>query len=788
MKINKIYISAFGGLKDFTLELSDGLNVIYGENENGKSTVAAFIKAMFYGTGKKTQQLSTSIRQKYTPWDGESMGGRIYFEHAGKQYCLERQFRKSDSTDRILLTDMDTGVATETTESIGQRFFGISAAAFERSMFIGSTGGFLKDDAAQSELSSRLSNIALTGDEDVSYQRIAKRLESARNKVISKSGRAGSFAEDAQKLSALEARLERADEDAKRKAEINANIAEFKAQLSAIQARYIELKGIIESESDLRNREKLEEFIKTQKALDAVNDTLKLKDGSILGKPFAAAVNFGITKYDKISERCDQLKQDIEKLEAAIKLQSETSPEQIKAELELLNDKLNKLISEKEDIVSKELALETDLQNAKSQRDAAEGKKTAANPVLLLLSIISAVLIAAGYMWLGNTAAIVMTAITALLLALSFVIKPKNQAKLIKIDKTIAEKAAAVADIKGEKAALQEKANEISAQITSLTSLLNTDIAVKAQRQADLQEKSTALSAEQEKMTAALNEVLQYFGRYQDANSIEEINEALAGLQEKTEKQGELKLKLSYLKQDLGDISCEEAQQRLSMAADTAAPNNTDFETLKAEFEAVSQKIASLREGITAGTTELKTAFKASENPEDIRREIKLCRERLISKKAFCDAADTAISVLEESSNELCRSYGSEVEELTLSIFKQLTDGAYQGLNVSKSLDMSVEPTNIFGTRDIEYLSQGTTDQAYLSLRLAISKLISKEESLPVILDDSLSQYDDKRTKIAIKFLKDYCNTTQALLFTCHNSICEAAENLGVEIKKPYNK
>ena len=81
MKINKIYISAFGGLKDFTLDLSDGLNVIYGNNEDGKSTVLAFIKAMFYGTGRNTKSLAESVRQKYTPWDNSQMAGRIFFEH-----------------------------------------------------------------------------------------------------------------------------------------------------------------------------------------------------------------------------------------------------------------------------------------------------------------------------------------------------------------------------------------------------------------------------------------------------------------------------------------------------------------------------------------------------------------------------------------------------------------------------------------------------------------------------------------------------------------------------------
>ena len=58
MKLNKIYISAFGGLKDFTLNLNDGLNVIFGNNEDGKTTVATFIKCMFYGTGTKKANLA----------------------------------------------------------------------------------------------------------------------------------------------------------------------------------------------------------------------------------------------------------------------------------------------------------------------------------------------------------------------------------------------------------------------------------------------------------------------------------------------------------------------------------------------------------------------------------------------------------------------------------------------------------------------------------------------------------------------------------------------------------
>ena len=102
MKITKIYISAFGKLKDFTLELSDGMSVIFGENENGKTTVMSFIKMMFYGSSSR-QQKQLSARKKYIPWSGDKPAGRIDFEHDGRRYQLERIFGKTESSDKITL-------------------------------------------------------------------------------------------------------------------------------------------------------------------------------------------------------------------------------------------------------------------------------------------------------------------------------------------------------------------------------------------------------------------------------------------------------------------------------------------------------------------------------------------------------------------------------------------------------------------------------------------------------------------------------------------------------------
>jgi len=183
VKISKIYISAFGGLKDYTLELSDGFNCIFGENENGKSTVSAFIKMMFYGSGRTVKQISKNPRLKYTPWSGDAMGGRIYFEHSGYNYCLEREFKKSDSTDKITLRNLDLG-SSETVESnVGKRFFGLEEAAFERSIFISQAGIFDTNDDANGEIATRLSNIASTGDETTSYQQIVNRINDAQLKL-----------------------------------------------------------------------------------------------------------------------------------------------------------------------------------------------------------------------------------------------------------------------------------------------------------------------------------------------------------------------------------------------------------------------------------------------------------------------------------------------------------------------------------------------------------------------------------------------------------------------------
>ena len=785
MKINKIYISAFGGLKDFTLELNDGLNVIYGNNEDGKSTVAAFIKAMFYGTGRNSKNLADSTRLKYTPWDNSVMGGRIYFEHGGKRYCLEKEFRKSDSTDRITLTDLDSGKTLETSENIGQQFFGLSSTAFERSLFIGN-GDFIKDDAATGEINGKLSNIALTGSEDVSFKSVEKNILNTRNKLISKSGKSGSYNEDLKTYESLCARLQKAEDDAKLKSQLNDKAQEKIAEYEQLGKEYQQLKSIVDREQDIKNREKLTEFLDTKKRLDELNSSLTLTDGTIINETYTGKIEFSINKYKSSTERCEQINQDIENIKDAINLQN-SSPEVTKEQLTTLTNNVNDLLEKKEKYDAEQITLSSNVNDLNEQLTLAQNKKPSPNITLIILSVVLAATGGATAFFVSPIVAAILIVVAAILLTLSFIIRPKNTSELVKLQNELAIANNKLAENKSAINNVQEQINNINARINTLNSVLQADNTIKQQRLDDLAKKSESLQSEQEKLNTAKDEIMSLLSSFNDVDNIEKAIAKLQELKQKAEQQKQIKLQLKTASQYLGNIDYDDARKKLDSMSDSN-DENIDFDDVKRQFESTGERLSSLKDTITTIATELKTSFRNSENPEELKREISSVKEKLDSKKAFCDAADIARDVLEESFYELRRGYGSELEKVTYDIFARLTDGKYKSISVNDTMDLSVEKADVFGTREIDYLSLGTTHQAYLSLRLAIATLISDESTLPIFLDDSLSQYDDTRSEKAMQFLKDYCQNGQGVLFTCHKSICDIAKNKNIEIQTPYKK
>ena len=126
MKLLQCKIENFGKLSDVSFDFSEGVNTFCEENGWGKSTLANFIRIMFFGflNGNKQDKL-VNERKRYFPWQSAKgvYGGSVKFETEGKSYQLNRVFGKKDKDDIFELYDLSTNLPCEDfSENIGVNY------------------------------------------------------------------------------------------------------------------------------------------------------------------------------------------------------------------------------------------------------------------------------------------------------------------------------------------------------------------------------------------------------------------------------------------------------------------------------------------------------------------------------------------------------------------------------------------------------------------------------------------------------------------------------------------
>lgn len=110
MKITDLKIKGFGKLVNKNIHFTDGINVVYGKNEAGKSTTHSFIKAMLFGIAKKKGRASNDVFTKYKPWDLKTpYEGALDYDYNGKSYTVLRNF--DDNVLKIVNSKKNTKLA-----------------------------------------------------------------------------------------------------------------------------------------------------------------------------------------------------------------------------------------------------------------------------------------------------------------------------------------------------------------------------------------------------------------------------------------------------------------------------------------------------------------------------------------------------------------------------------------------------------------------------------------------------------------------------------------------------
>ena len=784
MKIKCVDIASFGKFKNFHLDLTDGLTVIFGENEKGKTTLMAFIRMMFYGNTGKASGIDKNPRKKYRPWNSDLMAGSITFEHEGVTYRLEREFKSSNSTDKISLINLDLNEkqSISGSDDIGAKFFGLTDGAFERSVFIAESSFSAKNESADGEINARLSNIASTGDDDVSAEKVFVRLRTAKEALLSKSRKIGKLDKATASLQELSDKIKVAKETEDKVLALKDSAAAKEQEIADSTAAASLLFDQLKNSDKIKKRNFVLRYIEAEKERATAKEKLTLKDGSFADKAYilslkekAAKIVDAKAKVAENSAALAEKEKDIAALGASLAAMNTAD----NGAVALLEEKLNN--TDKNINACKGV-------NEQLQAEMLAKKSTKKNNLpLIIVGVVIALLGGAAFLLLADqlikTASLCAAFAGVVLFVLGFVIKAKVLPDTTEISAKINENSVKLDMLLKEKETVLEEISKVKAQNNALQIEAASKSALINDKKADLD----ILINETEKLSAlkvaAEEDLATTLGLLKVTNGGAE--ETISALENALSYYDMISSKISVLADNAACSSLSEAEAKLeAYNKDGTVPDlrNEEIDALKERFRAQTDYTGTLKTELTAINEQIKSAVAATPPVAVLEREQEELLEKIKAYAEFTEISDLALSSLDEAFRDLRKNYSEVLDQRTAEIFTKLSSDKYLTVSVSKSMEPSVTTEDAFGTKEADYLSGGTEDQLYLAMRLAVAELITNEgEKLPIFADDPLSQYDDGRVLKATAFLKDYARDKQLVMFTCHSFIKDTAEKLGIK-------
>lgn len=277
MKINQLKINSYGKLKNKEVNLENGINLIQGKNESGKSTLFHFIVNIFYGASKNKKGKEYSDFEKYKPWDEEEFSGKILYElDNGENYEVFRDFKKKNPK-----------VFNENKEEISKEFnidknrgneFFYEQTKIDEQLFLSTIVVNQQDvkleKSEQNILVQKIANLVGTGEDNVSYKIAIDRIN---RRQLNEIGTDRSREKPINKLQAEIEELEKEKSELEKYENLKYGIEEHKNDLQTQieklenENNYLkELKLLIENEKIEKEKIKIQENIKNEN-LERIN-------------------------------------------------------------------------------------------------------------------------------------------------------------------------------------------------------------------------------------------------------------------------------------------------------------------------------------------------------------------------------------------------------------------------------------------------------------------------------------------------------------------------------------
>ena len=691
MKFEK-WNATFGKLDKARLTLAPGLNLIQGDNEAGKSTLSAFLRAMLYGvpTNQRDKAGFLAEKNRYQPWSGAPMEGDLLVEWQGREVLLRRGPKGNSPFGAFQAVDAHTGEAIPelTAAAAGEALIGAEREVFERSAFVGQAN--LSVDGSPA-LEKRIGALLTAGQEEVSYSQVDRRLKDWLNRrKHNKTGRIPALEEE---IARQEALLER-----------------FR---HARRQREEGLAGL--------------EDLRTQKA-ELEQEKADHKTLAFLGK---------WEQYKKAYEEHQAAKAAYE--ETAAHFQNLPSPEALMdAQVQLQQvQTLNAQVKAKQAQVE-EFRLSTAKEPEKARLSGGQVALSMLMGLGVMLGVFALLVFMADLPGSGSAAS----------LAEALTWSPMDFATRAAI--ALASGLAVGIGVGILCLGRNKKQNAAQSQTDWETEL------------AHLEEELTSLTGEKE---TRFTELLAFVHTFAPTVTNEfGITAALS-----RSLHGENRLEPMRERLEAAERVLEMARAALGPDPQppTALPPTPErpYQETVARLAVVNEALSRQERMVAAAEGELRSLG----DPDRVDEALEQAREELSRRREEYDALEQAIDALSKANSTLHQRFNPSLNQRASEILRELTGGKYDTLTLSRTFEAMARQTDAVLPRSVLSLSQGTADQLYLAVRLAVCDLtLPQNDPPPLILDDALANFDEERMALALEHLRKRGERQQILLFTCH--------------------
>ncbi|WP_290772051.1 ATP-binding protein [Anaerofustis sp.] len=813
MKIRKLNIKSFGKFKNKEIEFKDGLNIVYGNNEAGKSTTHRFIQGIFFGFFKpySKNKIYTKEYVRFKPWNSNLYKGSLEFNIGKREYRIERNFDKKNEDFKLFdnITGEDLTDKLPYDASTKQRIISpvikLNSVLYNNTISIAQLGNKTEKDFKR-EISEALANYEKGNNNKISVNKALGYLEKQKADIGTRKQSKSNYGSAVIKLEELKKSKEKAILAMEENKEHYLEANRLEEQLRELKKKKRDILNDINSVA--RNREKVIYFKyksvedENKKIREKIEELKKYRD--INNELYTEFLNLN-SENKALHEQIDELNKKQEYVNSALSSLDDEAKEvnketkgkdynRIISDIEILKDRLGNIerlkgrLSQKKDV--------------KVEKDYSA--KTTTNKVINILCVVTAVISAFMlafsftiskalllYFYISLGAAAICLIMKLVIMSVyketskkyekydTSLIRTQNMIELneVEINKILMdyeeEDPYKLIEILEEKSIVAKEASQNQNRLEKYKMDLE-----------DFEGTGKILEEKISNNAYKMNEIL----IKNNISSVEEFKDAL----EKREEYDRLidryesnnKLLMNII--DGNDINLlAEKFKDETVDEDTLKKiNGVNNDFLSESADTVNDEITKISAELSRIKGILEESNSFNENLCVINEDINKYETRIKEYEFKLLALEKAIDTINSISKDIHTSVAPRINETLGLIMSKITKGKYSTVKVNDNMDVMVLDEESGQMVDAESLSNGTIDQIYLALRFSIIDNLLLNSKMPIILDDCFVQYDDYRVKEVLSYLESVSEEKQIIIFTCHTREEKALDELGLK----YNK